>query len=137
MAVHLDNKQVANPKISKADQKNSYCYICQIYQPYRTKHCHECDSCIATFDHHCPWMNNCIGQKNRHLYYIFLLLQLVQAFLVSIRISSYAINFLNGTDQCFAGILSITLIFFSTLTLILFVFHTFLMMKNLTTCKFA
>jgi palmitoyltransferase len=27
---------------------------------------------VATFDHHCPWIGNCIGEKNRNIFFIFI-----------------------------------------------------------------
>ena len=35
-----------------------FCKVCNILQPYRTKHCHLCERCIHKFDHHCVWVGN-------------------------------------------------------------------------------
>jgi hypothetical protein len=49
-----------------------YCTICHIEQPLRCKHCKNCDHCVATHDHHCPWIGNCVGERNRFWFYWFI-----------------------------------------------------------------
>jgi len=45
------------------------CSDCVIVKPPRSRHCEICQECISVYDHHCTWVNNCVGAKN-HKYFI-------------------------------------------------------------------
>ena len=55
----------------------SLCPDCQIMKTARCRHCNYCDRCIERFDHHCPWINNCVGAENYKLFYLFVVFQLL------------------------------------------------------------
>ncbi|KAK2947841.1 putative DHHC palmitoyltransferase [Blattamonas nauphoetae] len=45
-----------------------FCQVCGIFRPLGCKHCYTCGNCVMGFDHHCPVMNQCIGQRNHGLF---------------------------------------------------------------------
>ncbi|XP_050448790.1 uncharacterized protein LOC126850133 [Cataglyphis hispanica] len=45
--------------------ENGRCHLCNITtRDLCTKHCSICNKCVPRFDHHCKWLNNCIGKRN-------------------------------------------------------------------------
>ncbi|ERL89001.1 hypothetical protein D910_06379 [Dendroctonus ponderosae] len=45
--------------------EDGFCHLCNIkVASSRTKHCSACNKCVANFDHHCKWLNNCVGSRN-------------------------------------------------------------------------
>ena len=48
------------------------CSVCRLEQPLRTKHCRDCQKCVALHDHHCPWLGTCVGERNRFWFYWYL-----------------------------------------------------------------
>eukprot|EP00039_Didymoeca_costata_P021564 m.344856 g.344856 ORF g.344856 m.344856 type:complete len:317 (+) comp25339_c0_seq1:166-1116(+) len=48
------------------------CRHCPGARPRGAFHCHICNGCIEGFDHHCPFVKNCIGVKNYTYFFFFL-----------------------------------------------------------------
>ncbi|BFU25354.1 hypothetical protein conserved domain containing [Entamoeba histolytica] len=69
-----------------------YCRTCFFKKPPRAIHCRICNNCIEHFDHHCPWVGNCIGRRNYRIFYQFLILSFV--YLLYVEISSLLACFL-------------------------------------------
>jgi len=50
----------------------NFCTTCMVRKPLRSKHCKTCHRCVARFDHHCGWLNNCVGTNNIGLFLVCL-----------------------------------------------------------------
>lgn len=46
---------------------------CQQHKPPDTHHCSVCRECVVEMDHHCPFLNNCVGRGNMRHFLLFLL----------------------------------------------------------------
>jgi hypothetical protein len=71
------------------------CPKCKIAPPIRAHHCKQCNRCVATFDHHCDFVGTCIGEKNRCLFWWFLLAQAVSFVLSLAMVESSSIDCLD------------------------------------------
>ena len=68
-------------------------------QPLRSKHCKLCDKCCTKFDHHCIYVNKCIGLKNQKYFFFFILTTLLNTTVFVANICLHLNNFKLKLEQ--------------------------------------
>ncbi|UKJ88777.2 palmitoyltransferase [Theileria orientalis] len=152
--------EVHNPRLSYHDRehkepfpsKMSHCNVCNFVDP-SSKHCNVCNKCVMKFDHHCIWVNNCIGASN-YKYFILLLVVALIYLTFNIVLTMYTAFSYKDSEKAlekfrnavfdvslkpFRGIVHMIWIFdmfpFTSL-LYLFIFHVYLIINKQTTYQY-
>eukprot|EP00981_Chlorochromonas_danica_P007082 scaffold1551_cov164-Ochromonas_danica.AAC.10 len=69
-----------------------FCPTCLVDKSLTSTHCSQCDHCAVSLDHHCPFVNNCVGKGNRRIFVFFTLCAGVGCELMAL-LSLYAENY--------------------------------------------
>merc|ERR1719162_1707962 len=137
-----------DPKLKQ--QGYRWCRTCRIVRPPRASHCSDCDNCCLRYDHHCPFVNNCVGQRNYHYFFGFITSVLILAMLVIPSVLTFfsALNTETTVDQMtrVSGAMKVALyglaaggvlvIIAAVLSLVLWSYHVFLITTQKTTKEF-
>ena len=80
-------KQEETDKIEFLDMMKKFnpadlCPDCKIIRTPKSRHCAICNVCVERYDHHCVWLNNCVGIKNHGMYLSFICFVWVLCFLL-------------------------------------------------------
>jgi len=117
-----------------------FCEICQLIKPDRCHHCSMCDSCILKMDHHCPWVNNCVGYANYKYFFLFLFHGILYTMFVAVTTFKYFLKFWEaGSPKADSSLHILFLFFISAMFFVslwsLFGYHIYLMLYNRTTLE--
>uniref|UniRef100_A0A8B9LBA1 Palmitoyltransferase n=1 Tax=Astyanax mexicanus TaxID=7994 RepID=A0A8B9LBA1_ASTMX len=115
-----------------------FCDRCQVIKPDRCHHCSVCETCILKMDHHCPWVNNCVGFSNYKFFLLFLSYSMLYCVFIAATVFQYFLKFWvgelsNGHAKFHVlFLLFVALMFFVSL-MFLFGYHCWLVAKNRST----
>lgn len=73
------------------------CKKCRLARPARSHHCSKCGYCVLEMDHHCQWINNCVGKGN---FRIFSLLLVYASTFVNLNIVIYHLHKWSWLGAC-------------------------------------
>ncbi|XP_057732805.1 probable protein S-acyltransferase 15 [Arachis stenosperma] len=122
---------------AKDNAERKKCDKCYGYKPPRTHHCRVCKKCVLKMDHHCLWINNCVGYWNYKAFFVFtsyatlasihsMILFICSVFLMDKGSSSKMFYVMYGTMA----------IGLTTTLLTLFGWHVYLILHNMTTIEY-
>ncbi|XP_030817174.1 probable palmitoyltransferase ZDHHC12 [Camarhynchus parvulus] len=121
------------------DIKLRRCGYCLVKQPMRAKHCQQCQHCVRRYDHHCPWLENCVGERNHPLFIVYLSVQLV-VLLWGGHVAWSGLYFEQSREwlqhNIFLLVSFLLILIFTIVVLLLLVSHLYLISCNTTTWEF-
>ncbi|KXN73135.1 zf-DHHC-domain-containing protein [Conidiobolus coronatus NRRL 28638] len=124
----------------KQNGERRYCKTCHFDKPDRSHHCSICGKCVLKMDHHCPWLNNCVGHHNYKYFLLFIFYTTLYTLYVFAASCPGVLNYFFGSGivtleefqllflLIVSGLFSISLFGFS-------VIHILLVLKNKSTIE--
>ena len=119
--------EVMNSIMIEYKTKLKRCFQCYVVRPPRGHHCSFCKGCVLKMDHHCPWVNNCVGQFTQKFFILFCFYSLLGALEV------LTIEFYYGyykSHLLFRGKLKTTFVVIQIIFNIVFLLFSFIMLRD-------
>ncbi|KAI3677512.1 hypothetical protein L6452_36776 [Arctium lappa] len=117
-----------------------YCKKCSLHKPPRSHHCRICKRCVLRMDHHCVWMNNCVGHANYKVFFVFVVYALIAClYSLILLIGSLTVDTQKDGEGSYRTVYIISGLLLIPLSMALGVFlgwHIYLTVQNKTTIEY-
>lgn len=115
------------------------CGICNAPKPPRTHHCSTCQRCFLKMDHHCVWLDNCVGYGNYKFFFCLLfwatfMCGFIFGATLEVLIQQLVYGQLEGVSVVWL-IMTILSFALGLSTLMLLGYHTYLISRGMTTIE--
>lgn len=150
----IEDDHISVHEVKRKSGDLRYCQKCSFYKPPRAHHCRVCKRCVLRMDHHCIWINNCVGHNNYKAFFLFVLYVVLACSYALILLAGYLIDFL-GEDEERQGasinrhvstsvstpiilkvVCAVILVPLSVALIVLFGWHVYLLLNNQTTIEY-
>jgi palmitoyltransferase len=134
--------QMNDPALRGNVENYRWCGDCQAIKPMRSNHCGLCRRCVLKMDHHCPWVNCCVGWSNQRYFMLFIFYLFVGS-IFFIKVDQNMMNVIakhpaNGVKETQAHVVAVIMSLAACFASLLFGgWTTYLLMNNLTTFEFV
>lgn len=75
------------------------CVFCEVIKGERSFHCTICNKCSDNYDHHCPFIDNCLGTRNHKYFLIFIFSYLTYSLLVIVCTLKHVVVIVKDPDN--------------------------------------
>ncbi|KAK8621138.1 hypothetical protein V6N13_067579 [Hibiscus sabdariffa] len=138
----IEYSKISIHEIKRKGGDLRYCQKCSHFKPHRAHHCRICKRCILRMDHHCVWINNCVGHANYKAFIVFVVYAVIACFyslvllVGSLSIDSQIDEQQRDSVRIVYVISGLFLLPLSVALSVLLVWHIYLILQNKTTIEY-
>ncbi|KAE8725089.1 putative protein S-acyltransferase 16 [Hibiscus syriacus] len=140
---NIEDSSVTVHEIKRKGGDLRYCQKCSHFKPPRAHHCRVCKTCVLRMDHHCIWINNCVGHSNYKVFFVFVVYTVIACIYSLVLLVGSLTNDSQRDEEQSADSLRIVYVISGLLLVplsmalsVLLGWHIYLILQNKTTIEY-